>query len=481
MAESPLIARNRLRYKPPSFQSTASHELHYDLIHDSLNDAVLDLRHAPYPGHWPHLILGWFQTWMLMILAYLQELAAETKNKDPESQTSEISRSPSVIVIAEEDFPDFLPTQEENQGQRHEPISFTSVFQDFLKSPDTAKSSLAASNIQYGASLSISQNSSYKPNPTIQRPASRHPDITATELLDLEMPTQLDDYDRVVSKFYTPFNVKPVKRYTLTDAILATLASTDAFKNFRQERQSIQKLVGEERQALQSRVEPLNKEQLAQVHRYWGAKLMTAQVISAYQIDITVKDLKTLADSCWLNDNVIDFYLNMVADFNPGTYCWTTHFFSTLKSKGYPGVARWAKRRKVNLPQMKMIIVPINIMSTHWAVAVIDNNAKTIGYYDSLSSNGNIKAVELLDLYMEKECERLLVPFTSYLLLPNIKTPQQQNGYDCGVFTCTVARYVAEHQPLAFSQKDMSTFRRRMAYEIVNKSLMHNGAPKAHL
>lgn len=283
--------------------------------------------------------------------------------------------------------------------------------------------------------------------------------------------TPRDEYDIAISRFYAPAKPLPVPRFSLTDTILSTIPTTKVSELFKRERQAVQDLITKERTALRSSVAPLSDQQLAVVNSHWKNRNATP-VVSAFSIDISSRDLLTLSDGLWLNDNVIDFYLSLVSESSDLVYCWTTHFFSTLKSKGYQGVARWAKRRKINVTEKKKVIVPINIMSTHWAMAVIDNEAKQIRYHDSLSSSGNRTAVELLALYMEKEAERLLVPPLEYQLMPNAKTPQQQNGYDCGVFTCTVAKYIARNLDLSFSQKDMKTIRRRMAYEIIEKSLI---------
>lgn len=105
--------------------------------------------------------------------------------------------------------------------------------------------------------------------------------------------------------------------------------------------------------------------------------------INRYNIDISFADLQTLRDGRWLNDNIIDFYLNLVMKRNSKVFIWTTHFYSTLASRGYSGVARWAKRKKIDLFTMDKVIVPVNISNTHWALAVIDNLQKTITYYDS--------------------------------------------------------------------------------------------------
>lgn len=50
--------------------------------------------------------------------------------------------------------------------------------------------------------------------------------------------------------------------------------------------------------------------------------------------------------------------------------------------------------------------------------------------------------------------------------------PQQTNGYDCGVFMCQYALYLALGKPFDFTQRDMSTIRRRMALEISQGKLM---------
>ncbi|RKP29876.1 cysteine proteinase [Metschnikowia bicuspidata] len=331
-------------------------------------------------------------------------------------------------------------------------------------------------NAQYGSSLRISEDSHRKPG--LFGTASFT--LPADDMLDGIDLSAADEYDKAVSKFYMPLKPVPRKPFSLTEVIMASIPAPSLTSFLRRERAHIQDLILNERKAKLARITPLPPQQLQVVNRYWQMRQASAPVVSAYSIDITVRDLSTLADGRWLNDNVIDFYLNMVAERYPDVYCWTTHFFTTLKSKGYAGVARWAKRRKVTLTDKKLIAVPINIMSTHWAMAVVDNEAETISYYDSLASKGNLNAVQLLQHYMAKECERLQVAPVWYTLQPHMETPQQLNGFDCGVFSCSVAKFVCGRMALSFSQSDMATLRRRMAFEIILKSLLED-TPRAHL
>jgi Ulp1 family protease len=46
-------------------------------------------------------------------------------------------------------------------------------------------------------------------------------------------------------------------------------------------------------------------------------------------------------------------------------------------------------------------------------------------------------------------------------------TPQQRNGYDCGVFTCMFADFLSMGRPLAFSQQHITQCRERIALSIM--------------
>ena len=50
--------------------------------------------------------------------------------------------------------------------------------------------------------------------------------------------------------------------------------------------------------------------------------------------------------------------------------------------------------------------------------------------------------------------------------------PEQLNGCDCGVFTCKYAEYLSQDKTFDFDQGDMPYFRRRMIWEMVNKTLL---------
>ena len=55
-------------------------------------------------------------------------------------------------------------------------------------------------------------------------------------------------------------------------------------------------------------------------------------------------------------------------------------------------------------------------------------------------------------------------------------TPQQDNGWDCGVFTCMFAKYISADLTLNFSCRDMPWFREEITWDILRqRSLRSSG------
>ena len=65
-----------------------------------------------------------------------------------------------------------------------------------------------------------------------------------------------------------------------------------------------------------------------------------------------------------------------------------------------------------------------------------------------------------------------LLDMDSWQLIPTdvATTPQQENGSDCGVFTCVFANYLSLQLRLDFSAADMFYFRQRITLDILKKA-----------
>ena len=71
------------------------------------------------------------------------------------------------------------------------------------------------------------------------------------------------------------------------------------------------------------------------------------EVIAAnFNLTIKGRDIHKLKPEKWLNDQVINFYMNLLIERGkrenfPSVYAFNTYFFKALLSKGYGHVRRW--------------------------------------------------------------------------------------------------------------------------------------------
>ena len=190
------------------------------------------------------------------------------------------------------------------------------------------------------------------------------------------------------------------------------------------------------------------------------------------------EDLLLLRGCNWLNDNIIDFYLSMIEYRSlthtnlPSIYVYSIHFYPKLCKGGHRAVAKWTKDRDIF--DYDLLLIPIHL-GNHWCLATVDPKARVIRYFDS-KRNDNLPCLNTLDEYLREEHRlrklQLLAP--GAFRLKHVKTaPQQKNNYDCGVFVCTTAEYLARGEDLSFSEADMPNIRKRMVEEIKSNSLFN--------
>lgn len=181
----------------------------------------------------------------------------------------------------------------------------------------------------------------------------------------------------------------------------------------------------------------------------------------------TDKNIKTLNDRTWLNDEVINTYMELLT--SKKVFCWNTFFWLKLSSNGYSynSVRKWATKKGVNIGKLDRMLVPMNIGKNHWALGIVDFKRKTIAYYDSLAPNTvHSGFVEFITKYIADEVGP--IQFSNLLVAP----PQQSNSFDCGVFTCMIAECLAAGRDwLDFDQSMIPDMRRKIAIQIAHNSL----------
>ena len=198
-------------------------------------------------------------------------------------------------------------------------------------------------------------------------------------------------------------------------------------------------------------------------------------VANAFKLSITVEDLFALCEPKWVNDNIINFYLQLICERNRKKQvanepsflkvaAVSTFFYHKLDSSGFPGVKRWT--RQTNLFDQDLLLVPVHL-GVHWCLAAVDIVNKCVSYYDSMHYR-NESCLHLLREFLAQESldkrhEELQISEWQFKCIGD--SPMQQNGSDCGVFTCITAEYLSRKASLDFTQADMPYFRKRMMLE----------------
>nr|XP_057940557.1 sentrin-specific protease 1-like isoform X1 [Doryrhamphus excisus] len=222
----------------------------------------------------------------------------------------------------------------------------------------------------------------------------------------------------------------------------------------------------------------LSKEMEAQVDKVLRRGSPDEVFSEGFGLSLTRKDLQTLSGLNWLNDEVINFYMNLLVERSknpkmPSVNTFSTFFYPKLRSSGYSAVCRWTK--KMDIFSKDILLVPVHLRM-HWCLSVVDFRKKAVTYFDSMGGN-NDEACKLLFEYLQQESKdkkgRELDP-TGWVLYSKKRNeiPQQMNGSDCGMFTCKYADYITKDTPITFTQKQMPYFRRRMVWELVNRKLL---------
>ncbi|EKM49025.1 uncharacterized protein PHACADRAFT_107697 [Phanerochaete carnosa HHB-10118-sp] len=195
---------------------------------------------------------------------------------------------------------------------------------------------------------------------------------------------------------------------------------------------------------------------------------------------VSEKDLQRLRPGQWLNDEIINFYGQMITCRSEeskenqredllNVHYFSTFFWSKLRNEGYEKgrLAKWTK--KFDLFSKDIVLIPVNHNNSHWTGAAINFRKKRIESYDSMNMD-RTQVFKLLRAYLDAEHrnkKKKPFDFDGWVDWTLDDTPQQENGYDCGVFTCQFLETLSRgEEKFAFTQTNMHYLRRRMIWEI---------------
>ena len=222
-------------------------------------------------------------------------------------------------------------------------------------------------------------------------------------------------------------------------------------------------------------------------------------VIEKFNIPIKKKHFRRLRPGKWLNDELINFYVELLKgrdrnlsakypDRKKSVY-FNTFFMEKLigvsKSEfNYENVKTWLHKKKSNtcIFECDKIFVPINITQTHWVLVVIFIQEKRIAYFNSLRGKEEYDGTVFVDALLkwvkeEANTENLAFDSLEWTLEYEGKCPQQENGCDCGIFVLMLIDFLTDSLKVndnCFTQEIVtSTSRRKIANDIFKGCLSY--------
>lgn len=212
-----------------------------------------------------------------------------------------------------------------------------------------------------------------------------------------------------------------------------------------------------------------------------------------FKLMITVKDLERLvgvhgisqSEKLHLNDNLINFYLEMItqqsnAQHHHAMYVFSVQFFIKLQDdKGYhhDSIKKWTQNS--NIFDFEKLVFPIKYKGhAHWTLCIVDTRRRRIELYDSLKKpdhEQNLKSMKFIQEYLKGEhLDKLKMPlkvFTEHIM-DAIPKQRENNFIDCGMYVLTYCAYNARNAKMDFSQDDMEFLRKRAVLEIARGQLI---------
>ncbi|KAK9172665.1 ULP1 like chllamydin domain containing protease [Cryptosporidium meleagridis] len=245
-------------------------------------------------------------------------------------------------------------------------------------------------------------------------------------------------------------------------------------------------------------------EELYRARSYLNSSGNREQIIAINyksNIELTINLVQCLRSQQWLNDELINFYFSMLQErndrqtsngFKPKVWLWNSFFYTKLTGDQsndetgycYKNVSRWTQRKKIDLFNYDIVLLPINVNNVHWTLGVVNFKLGYIQYIDSLGGKfqdylgcTKMSAVffqnmnrYIQDEYFDKKKEKFtgqLKHFTKF----SEPVPQQNNGSDCGVFTCMFAECISEGRPFDFDTTQIDKIREVMLVECIRNEI----------
>ena len=212
---------------------------------------------------------------------------------------------------------------------------------------------------------------------------------------------------------------------------------------------------------------------------------------------LPVSTTRSLYLDGWLSDtnisNVSDLYnQHSPPPGTPGSYLAIDGLFFSLlyandHSFTYNRASTWFPPSHTHSPlHYDTLYIPTNLSGQHWTGLIIDTTKHHIMYYDSLGDiNYSSRVLYYIKCWLHSERLHLLQQNllseerAAFLGDPDLWTfqinppgsPQQTNGYDCGVFYLTTILYHIQGRALKYTQQQIPLVRQQLVAALLSGSI----------
>ena len=258
---------------------------------------------------------------------------------------------------------------------------------------------------------------------------------------------------------------------------------------------------------------PMSRSGLGAVHRFLG-NLLTFEFIEEDMLAIegfmegnhpgtaTMKGTsaarlsscsKKSATEKFLNDELVNMFGRLVVEMDCENVrkqnfarigYYNTAFYGQLMMNGtykHENVMRWSRHQNVDdLFDLEKMFVPVNIPGQHWFLIIVDFASAEIGAFDS----NPVKTSRMQYLYnvqrylndeweenKQKRHEKKIRPRWRICDVDVSNNNVQENGFDCGVFTCMFMYFSVMSWPFVIDQAHIDKCRPHLALSFLRQNL----------
>lgn len=178
------------------------------------------------------------------------------------------------------------------------------------------------------------------------------------------------------------------------------------------------------------------------------------------RISFEYSELSCLRPTAWLNDAVLNSYLNLMKSKTLENIGSTNSFFyNKLERDGPQAAENWEGISGQKLNRYEKFLIPV-CSGAHWILMCLDFIQNELQVLDPLHGRYNRKA-EVVNSFLQYQ----KIP---KLTITHPHVPDQENGYDCGVFLLSAARcHFFNNGIYNYSQKDMPEMRRKIKQDLI--------------